>query len=43
MDADGSKSGDDSVPLLFSETGFVHAGVLRVHSFDRFLDYLHRK
>jgi len=43
MDADGSKSGDDSVPLSFSETRFVRGCLTRAHLFDHFLDYLSRR
>jgi len=40
MDADGSKSGDDSVPLLFSKVRIVWGFFTRVHTYDHFLDYL---
>jgi hypothetical protein len=41
MDADGSKSGDDSIPLIFSEMRLVDYRLLRVPMHDHFLDYLH--
>ena len=37
MDADGSKSGDDSVPLIFSETRLVDNESLRVSIYDHIL------
>jgi hypothetical protein len=43
MDADGSRSGDDSIPLIFSETRLVHDDLLRVPPHDHFLDDLHRR
>lgn len=52
MDADGSKSGDDSIPLSFSETRFgclrlwrMHRRhcLTRAHLFDHFPDYLPRR
>ena len=41
MDADGSKSGDDSIPLLFSETRFVDDELLCAPRCDHFLGTLH--
>jgi hypothetical protein len=41
MDADGSRSGDDSIPLIFSETRFVYDNLFRVPQHDHFLDNLH--
>ena len=41
MDADGSKSGDDSIPLIFSETRLVDDELLRALKYDHFLDDLH--
>ncbi len=36
MDADGSKSGDDSIPLIFSEPRLVQDNFARLHSRDHF-------
>ncbi len=41
MDADESMSGDDSSPLIFSETRLVQDHLLCVHKYDHFLDCLH--
>jgi hypothetical protein len=41
MDADGSKSDDDSIPLIFSETRLVDDVPLRAPTHDHFLDLLH--
>jgi len=38
MGADGSTSGDDSVPLRFSESRLVRDNLLRAHRHDHFLD-----
>ena len=38
MDADGSKSGDDSsIPLIFSEMQFIRGGLTRAHLCGHFL------
>jgi hypothetical protein len=38
MDADGSKSGDDSsVPLIFSEMQSIRGGLTRAHLHGHFL------
>ncbi|HEY9151653.1 MAG TPA: hypothetical protein VIN60_02115 [Anaerolineales bacterium] len=41
MEADGSKSGDDSIPLILSEIRLVDGNSFCVPLYDHFLDYLH--
>ncbi len=43
MDADGSRSSDDSVPLIFSDKRFVRGSLTPSHRDDPFLDDLLRR
>lgn len=40
MNADGSQSCDDSIPLLLSDTRRVRDNLTRIHVSGHFLDYL---
>ncbi len=43
MDADGSKSGDDSIPLLFSETKLFDEDLFCAFAYDHILGSLHSR
>ncbi len=40
MGADGSKSSDDSIPLIFSETRYARGNLTRALWYNHFQDYL---
>lgn len=43
MDADGSKSSDDSIPLIFSDKRLGRGSLTRSHMYDPLLDDLFRR